>query len=124
MSMLVAATGCARVGGWPPGQANGPAAVALRPAPEPPTRTSRRAPAGKCPAEWPGRGFSCLMRWRIRAAQRYLARQPGRIGVVLHDRVTGATWRDANARAEFPAASTMKLAMVTDLLVRIDADRI
>jgi hypothetical protein len=55
---------------------------------------------------------------RIRAAQRYLSRQRGQIGLVLHDRVTGATWHSANAKAGFPAASTMKLAMVTDLLVR------
>jgi hypothetical protein len=64
------------------------------------------------------------MRRRIRAAQRYLARQRGRIGVVLYDRVTGATWRNANAGTEFPAASTMKLAMVTDLLVRARTGRI
>jgi len=37
---------------------------------------------------------------------------------VLHDRVTGATWRNASARQSFPAASTVKLAMVADLLVR------
>jgi hypothetical protein len=85
-------------------------------------RPGRRADTGACPAT--ARGFSCLMRQRIRAAQRYLARQPGRIGLVLHDRVTGATWRNVNADAAFPAASTMKLAMATDLLLRIGADRI
>ena len=37
---------------------------------------------------------------------------------MLHDRVTGATWRNASARQSFPAASTVKLAMVADLLVR------
>jgi beta-lactamase class A len=70
------------------------------------------------------RQFSCLMQRRIRAAQRYLARQPGRIGLVLHDRVTGATWQNVNARTAFPAASTIKLAMVTDLLVRARTGRI
>jgi hypothetical protein len=64
------------------------------------------------------------MQRRIRAAQHYLARQRGRIGLVLHDRVTGATWQNANATTRFPAASTIKLAMVTDLLVRSRADRI
>jgi hypothetical protein len=81
-----------------------------------------RAPAGACPAI--ARGFSCLMRWRIRAAQRYLAGKPGRIGLVLHDRLSGATWRDANAAADFPAASTMKLAMVTDVLLRARGGRL
>jgi hypothetical protein len=64
------------------------------------------------------RGFSCQMQERIEAARGYLANAPGRIGLVFHDRVTGATWRNANARKSFPAASTVKLAMVADLLVR------
>jgi hypothetical protein len=64
------------------------------------------------------------MRRRIRAAQRYLARQPGRIGLVLHDRVTGATWRNASAGTRLPAASTVKLAMAADLLLRARAGRI
>jgi hypothetical protein len=64
------------------------------------------------------------MRRRIRAAQRYLARRPGRIGLVLHDRITGATWRNAHATEAFPAASTTKLAMATDLLLRARAGRI
>jgi hypothetical protein len=63
-------------------------------------------------------GFSCPMQERIKAARSYLAKVPGRIGLVLHDRLTGATWRNANARQSFPAASTVKLAMVADLLVR------
>jgi hypothetical protein len=64
------------------------------------------------------RGFSCQMQERIEAARSYLENAPGRIGLVFHDRVTGATWRNANARQSFPAASTVKLAMVADLLVR------
>lgn len=64
------------------------------------------------------------MRRRIRAVQRYLARQPGRIGMVLHDRVTGAIWRDANAGSAFPAASTTKLALAADLLLRAHASLI
>ena len=80
-------------------------------------------PGGRAAASSPGcqvivRGFSCLMQERIEAARSYLANAPGRIGLVFHDRVTGATWRNANARQSFPAASTVKLAMVADLLVR------
>jgi hypothetical protein len=63
-------------------------------------------------------GFSCVMQQRIRRVKRYLAGQPGQIGVVLHDRKTGATWENANAGTDLPAASTVKLAMVTDLLLR------
>jgi hypothetical protein len=78
---------------------------------------------GRTAAPLPGcqeivRGFSCQMQERIEAARSYLAKAPGRAGLVLHDRVTGATWRNENARQSFPAASTVKLAMVADLLVR------
>jgi hypothetical protein len=58
------------------------------------------------------------MRERIAAAGRYLAAAPGEIGLVLRDRVMDATWRNSNARRAFPAASTVKLAMAADLLVR------
>jgi hypothetical protein len=52
-------------------------------------------PGGPSAASSPGcqvivRGFSCLMQERIEAARSYLADAPGRVGLVLHDRVTGA----------------------------------
>ena len=126
---VLAATGCARgrISGAGPEFQGGPPAGPLAAGPSVPalgqqSGSGRRALTGACPAA--ARQFSCLMRRRIRAAQRYLARQPGSIGLVLHDRVTGATWQNANARTSFPAASTMKLAMITDLLVRARADRI
>ena len=65
--------------------------------------------------------FSCRMRQRITAVEKYLVGSPGSIGVVLDDRATGAIWRNANATMEYPAASTMKLAMITDLLLRNQA---
>jgi hypothetical protein len=55
---------------------------------------------------------------RIDLVQKYLAGRPGTIGIVLHDRQTGATWRNGAAYTDFPAASTIKLAIVTDLLLR------
>ena len=63
-------------------------------------------------------GFSCLMQQRISEAQRYLATQPGHIGIVLYDRTSRATWRNVDASTDFPAASTIKLAMVLDLMLR------
>jgi len=63
-------------------------------------------------------GFSCTMRNRIRAVRRYLRQLPGSIGIVIDDRATGAVWQNANATVAYPAASTMKLAMMTDLLLR------
>jgi hypothetical protein len=47
-----------------------------------------------------------------------LAGRHGSIGIVLDDRVTGAVWPNARAHALVPAASTMKLAVVADLLLR------
>jgi len=68
--------------------------------------------------------FSCTMRNRIREVQRYARRLPGSIGIVLHDRTTGATWHNGNAATLYPAASTIKLAMMTDLLLRNRAGNI
>jgi hypothetical protein len=64
------------------------------------------------------------MQHRISEVTRYLAHQPGEIGVVLHDRDTGATWGDKDADIDFPAASTIKLAMVTDVMQRQNAGRL
>ncbi len=64
------------------------------------------------------RGFPCTMRERIVAVKHYANRLPGTIGIVLHDRATGATWHNANAGTLQPAASTIKLAMMTDILQR------
>jgi hypothetical protein len=62
--------------------------------------------------------FSCTMRNRIRQVQRILRHTPGSIGMIIDDRSTGAVWQNPNARVTYPAASTMKLAMMTDLLLR------
>lgn len=78
----------------------------------------RSSPASRSGCAVIVRGFSCQMQERIAMARRYVAAAPGEIGLVLHDRVTGATWRNTNARRAFPAASTVKLAMVVDLLLR------
>jgi hypothetical protein len=91
------------------GTATQPAATRRRsPSPSPtPTFCAKNAP-----------GFPCLMRDRIQQVRHYLALLPGSIGIVLDDRATGAIWRNSNARTEYPAASTMKLAVMTDLLLR------
>jgi hypothetical protein len=69
-------------------------------------------------------GFSCLMTEHIHQAERYAAHRAGTIGIVLHNREDGATWRNKFALTEFPAASTFKLAMITDILLRADAGQI
>ena len=55
---------------------------------------------------------------RIAAANAYLATRPGTIGYVLRDRSSGAVYRNPNAGAPIWTASTIKLAIVVDLLAR------
>lgn len=63
-------------------------------------------------------GNTCDLRERIAAANAYLAERPGTVGYVLRDRVTGTKYRNPNAGLLVWTASTIKLAMVADLLSR------
>jgi hypothetical protein len=64
------------------------------------------------------------MRNRIKEIRAYMRHLPGSIGIVITDRNNGATWQNADADVAYPAASTMKLAMMTDILQRADAGTI
>jgi hypothetical protein len=97
---------------------SGSRSAAATPSPTPSPKPKPRFCAKIAP------GFSCTMRNRIRQVQRYLRHLPGSIGIVLDDRSTGATWRNGNATRLYPAASTIKLAMMTDLLLRNRAGNI
>jgi len=55
---------------------------------------------------------------RVAAADTYLAGRPGVVGYVLRDRATGDVYRNAHAADPVWTASTIKLAMVVDLLTR------
>lgn len=63
----------------------------------------------------------CVLQQRIAAAEKYAATRPGTIGYVLRDRATGARYRNAAAGTPTWTASTIKLAMVADLLSREQA---
>ena len=58
---------------------------------------------------------------RGRAADAFARARGGRTGIVVRDRTTGETWRNAEAGSAFRAASTVKLAIAVDLLVRTRA---
>jgi beta-lactamase class A len=62
--------------------------------------------------------FDCDLAARITAADAYLANRPGSVGYVLRDRKTGAVYRNSHAADLVWTASTIKLAMVVDLLTR------
>jgi beta-lactamase class A len=55
---------------------------------------------------------------RVAAADAYLTTRPGTVGYVLRDRATGAVYRNSHAGDPVWTASTIKLAMVVDLLTR------
>jgi hypothetical protein len=110
---MLAATGCGSVRAGtsarpvPRQPAYGPV-----PVPQPQLTPRLTAPCG-APGE-----FTCRIWQRIGLVKRYLAGQPGEIGIELHDRDTGATWGNKDADTDFPAASTIKLAMAADLMQR------
>ncbi|AHH95611.1 class A beta-lactamase-related serine hydrolase [Kutzneria albida] len=80
------------------------------------TTASTTSGAPACPA--PGEDFDCDLRQRIASVGGYLAKRPGTTGVVLRDRQTGAVWSNDNAGAHVWTASTIKLAMTVNLLLR------
>jgi hypothetical protein len=97
-----------------PGAAGAGGQPAPSAAPSPSTAT--RPPCPAAPA-----GFSCAMRLRIAAVERYLKHRPGMIGIVLRDRSTGAVWRNKYANSQIYMASTSKLAMAVTLLLQNQA---
>ena len=99
-----------------------PAAKPAAPAGQTATAAPSPAQAPQTPA-CPGApaGFSCTMRLRIAAVERYLKHRPGMIGIVLRDRSTGAVWRNRYAGSQIYMASTSKLAMAVTLLLQNQA---
>ncbi len=74
------------------------------------------AEQGQCP--FPKSGFDCDFQRRFAAAEAYVGSRPGTVGIVVRDRDTGAVWRNGHAGDPTWTASTIKLAMVVDLLLR------
>jgi hypothetical protein len=62
--------------------------------------------------------LDCDFQERIATAESYLTTRPGSVGFVLRDRGTGAHYRNGQAGDLVWTASTIKLAMVVDLLSR------
>jgi hypothetical protein len=66
----------------------------------------------------PDSGFECAFQKRIVDARNYAETRPGTVGIVLRDRKTGVTWHNDHADDMTWTASTIKLAMVVNLLER------
>ncbi|MCG8925281.1 serine hydrolase [Lentzea sp. CC55] len=105
VACALALTACGHaVTAEPPVAAHTPAAAPLVAAPE------------ACPL--PDSGFQCEFQRRLEAAEDYAETRPGTVGFVLRDRTTGAIWRNGHANDLTWTASTIKLAMVVNLLER------
>ena len=105
VACALALTACGHaVTAEPPAVAHTPAAAPLVAAPE------------ACPL--PDSGFECEFQRRLEAAEDYAETRPGTVGFVLRDRKTGAIWRNGHANDLTWTASTIKLAMVVNLLER------
>jgi hypothetical protein len=113
--------------------------VAAQPAAVPvPALTSASAPASAPASASPAAGASpmtaavpetcgvwgCAQEGRLAAAAAYVSRQPGDLGIVLHDRNTGAVWRAGDTQHAGWTASTIKVAIAANLLERGRAGRI
>ncbi|GHH47184.1 class A beta-lactamase-related serine hydrolase [Lentzea cavernae] len=111
VACALALTACGHaVTAEPPAAAHTPAAAPLVATPE------------VCPL--PDSGFECDFQKRLKAAQDYAETRPGSVGFVLRDRKTGAVWRNDHASDMTWTASTIKLAMVVNLLERHRAGKI
>jgi hypothetical protein len=97
--------------GQTPGGASGPADSTSPPAP---------GPSEPVCAD----GWDCDQAERFEAARAYLDAQPGRLGVVVRDRVTGRSWAAGDVEARYWAGSVPKLAMAVALLEEERAGRV
>ncbi|WP_229693994.1 tat pathway signal sequence [Lentzea pudingi] len=91
-----------------------------------PSHTPAAAPLVATPevCPLPDSGFECDFQKRIKAAEDYAETRPGTTGFVLRDRKSGAVWRNDHAGDMTWTASTIKLAMVVNLLERHRAGKI
>ena len=96
-----------------PDRAAGPDGSTATPPTTPPVSTPSPE---SCPV--PDSGFDCAFQARFVAVENYLSTRPGTAGVVVHDRQTGAVWRNEHAGDLTWTASTIKLGMVVDLFTR------
>ncbi|MEO6090684.1 MAG: tat pathway signal sequence [Umezawaea sp.] len=94
----------------PPGSSAAPSAAS---APQPTPK-----PEAEAAATCPDTGFDCDFQNRFARVEDYVKTRPGTVGIVVRDRESGAVWRSAHSADLVWTASTIKLAMVVDLLRR------
>src|SRR5689334_16125573 len=98
--------------------AESPATTSTQPTSPPASHTPAAAVTTPEVCPLPDSGFECGFQKRIQDAKAYAETRPGTVGIVLRDRKSGATWRNDHAGDMTWTASTIKLAMVVNLLER------
>src|SRR5438067_5092876 len=103
-----------------------PVTSSLEPTTLSPTSASQSAPPPRSSSNCPTvvAGFDCDFQQRFATVQAYVATRPGVVGVVVHDRQTGAVWRTGATDTAMWTESTIKLAMTVDLFLRDRAGKI
>jgi hypothetical protein len=127
--VLLALAGCAHnpatasppTGVW--AQAPDPSATALAAGTGDAT-TADPAEARSSPSACSTDGWDCAQQRRFESTATYVKSRPGRMGVLLHDRTTGAVWRTGATADPMWTASTIKVAIATNLLERQRAGKI
>ena len=66
-------------------------------------------------------GWECDLQARFAATEALTRQAPGYLGIVVRDRATGQVWRAGAADRPIWTASTIKLAIIADLLVQARA---
>jgi hypothetical protein len=106
------------------GGGDGQPVAAPGPSTAPPTTTAPTAPTPTAPApttatRTPDCGqWGCPFQHRLDAAATLVTTEPGKLGVTVLDRQTGAVWEAGTASHLMWASSTPKLALATSLLER------
>jgi hypothetical protein len=73
------------------------------------------------PTADPCGGWDCAIQGRFSAAEAMVAATPGDFGIIVRDRVSNQVWQAGTPTDEIWTASTIKLAIAADLLVRARA---
>lgn len=133
VAALLVVAGCGRDERRTPSGGPSPAATS---SPAPDQSTTGAGPVGAAAADSPSPaacagGWDCAQQARFAAVTAYIGSRPGRLGVVMRDRESGAVWRAGATDTPMWTGSTIKVAIATDLLERqragtihlTDADR-
>jgi hypothetical protein len=111
LAALLALGGCGRTGVAQP-VPSPTSSPTTPPSAEPAGTTTAPPPAGQL--DW----ASTQQQARFASAASYVAKRPGKLGVIVTDRTTGTSWRTGVTTEATWTASTIKLAIASDLLER------